>query len=858
MTHQRQSFIGLTLLFLLLSTIAVTANAETIFNADFESGTQGFAYLDDAFRGTSNPNNASGLRVASGGFSGAGLGVAIGGENGTVANGMSGAWTRSFSLSQADTVTVSFRYRHFFNIYFDPGECAQVLVAIDGNLHGQSGEDYVQQFCGVAYTGQPDQDTGWLEHTFQLALGAGNHTISLGGYLNQKTSSKELTQIYFDEVSVSDQSTTPPPPPPSNETQCADGLDEDLDGKTDCADSDCNGVGICEFGSELTCNDSQDNDADGASDCADSDCASATNCSSGGGEDLSYDFESGTQGFSYLDDAFRGTNHPSYAKGSRVSSGGFSGAGLKVSVGGVNGTDISNGMSGAWTKSFSVPVAQTIGITLRYRQIFTYKFEPEECGQVLVAVDGALQGQGSADYVQQFCGLPYTGQPSQDTGWLEFSFQIPLTAGNHTIAFGGYLNQKTTSSETIELFFDDLEIAFEGGSGPPPPPPPPPPPTPEAICDDGLDNDADGAVDCADSDCAEAPNCNTGGEPDMSYDFESGAQGFSYVDDTFRGTNQPNYATGNRVSSGGFSGAGLRVALGGVNGTDISNGMSGAWTKSFSVPEAQTVGISFRFRQIFTYKFEPEECSQVLAAVDGELEGLGSADYLHQFCGVPYTGQPSQDTGWLEHSFQIQLSAGNHTIALGGHLNQKTTSAEVAEVFFDNVEITFEGSTPPPPPSLLPVSEAFNNSDTSNWIFVSDVSTSPNWLVTSGRLQQENAVGKFSEDYAIGAYAYYSPGTSLDNYRVSVRIRPLVNSSSNSSSDAVGLMFRYIDGNNYYRFIMSRKQGYSRLEKVVGGVRNTLAFDGRGFVFGQWSNVVVDVSGSKIFILPRWRPFVFS
>ena len=59
----------------------------------------------------------------------------------------------------------------------------------------------------------------------------------------------------------------------SKETSCTDGVDNDGNGRTDCADSDCDGNFGCEFGTELTCNDCIDNDADGNTDCADTSCA---------------------------------------------------------------------------------------------------------------------------------------------------------------------------------------------------------------------------------------------------------------------------------------------------------------------------------------------------------------------------------------------------------------------------------------------------------------------------------------------------------------------------------------------------------------------------------------------------------
>ena len=74
----------------------------------------------------------------------------------------------------------------------------------------------------------------------------------------------------------------------NNGRVCADKSDNDLDGKIDCADEDCDGLPIAEFtkgvgtacqhGTELTCNDIFDNDGDGARDCADSDCSLFTQC----------------------------------------------------------------------------------------------------------------------------------------------------------------------------------------------------------------------------------------------------------------------------------------------------------------------------------------------------------------------------------------------------------------------------------------------------------------------------------------------------------------------------------------------------------------------------------------------------
>lgn len=72
---------------------------------------------------------------------------------------------------------------------------------------------------------------------------------------------------------------TTPPPADEEETICTDGLDNDSDGLTDCADPDCAGIDICgPEGRDVTCTDGYDNDGDGDIDCADAGCAKNKAC----------------------------------------------------------------------------------------------------------------------------------------------------------------------------------------------------------------------------------------------------------------------------------------------------------------------------------------------------------------------------------------------------------------------------------------------------------------------------------------------------------------------------------------------------------------------------------------------------
>ncbi len=176
-----------------------------ILSADFNSGQNGFAYGDDLFRGTAQPGYAEGTRVTSGGFTGGALRVRLGGVNDSLINRMSGGWRRTFTLSKAALVVVSFRYNLDQGADYESDEISEVLVSIDGALVGASPADYVVRVAGNGNGGSA-VGTGW--RVFEKSLGTlapGTHTLTVGGYNNKKSTVTERTTILVDDLSVATQ-----------------------------------------------------------------------------------------------------------------------------------------------------------------------------------------------------------------------------------------------------------------------------------------------------------------------------------------------------------------------------------------------------------------------------------------------------------------------------------------------------------------------------------------------------------------------------------------------------------------------------------------------------------------------------
>lgn len=104
------------------------------------------------------------------------------------------------------------------------------------------------------------------------------------------------------------------------------------------------------------------------------------------------------------------------------------------------------------------------------------------------------------------------------------------------------------------------------------------------------------------------------------------------------------------------------------------------------------------------------------------------------------------------------------------------------------------------------------------------------WLVLNGALEQLSNIWSPPADPSalakLGTYLWYQPGLNWKDYLVRARLR-------SDDNDALGLMFRYQDPDNYYRFSWDQEGGYRRLVKKVDGVFTLLAEEPVPYVRGE-------------------------
>lgn len=105
-------------------------------------------------------------------------------------------------------------------------------------------------------------------------------------------------------------------------------------------------------------------------------------------------------------------------------------------------------------------------------------------------------------------------------------------------------------------------------------------------------------------------------------------------------------------------------------------------------------------------------------------------------------------------------------------------------------------------------------------------------------------------DSGSGGANLASDDSQWRDYRVSVKI-------TSQDDDYVGVIFRYVDRRNFYRFSWTRQDRLRVLEKIENGVPSVLAHDNEPYTTGRTYGVVITASGPHLEVAVDGRP-IFS
>ena len=208
---------------------------------------------------------------------------------------------------------------------------------------------------------------------------------------------------------------------------------------------------------------------------------------------------------------------------------------------------------------------------------------------------------------------------------------------------------------------------------------------------------------------------------------------------------------------------------------------------------------------------------------------------------------PSIDFQLIFSGLPSQPNAPEHTVTglqSGTTYNYVVTAFDLAGnegAFSNEVSKTISGTPPPSgPPSL---DEDFADGNFVGWTVVDQGTTEgPSaWSASSGTLVQSSNInnGTSSGLPLVGTHLRYDQGFGWTDYQVALTLR-------SDDDDALGVLVRYQDSDNYYRFSWDKQRNYRRLVKVHNGVYTLLASDTVPYVEGQTYQVEMQVEGSQL------------
>jgi cysteine-rich repeat protein len=263
--------------------------------------------------------------------------------------------------------------------------------------------------------------------------------------------------------------------PSCTEEICGNGLDDNGNGSTDCADDDCAGAAACV---ESVCDDSSDNDSDGLTDCGDDDCAGAAACvesvcddstdNDGDGLTDCADADCFDQLSEDADDGSVPSDWTTSADTATTAAWGF------TTVGALAGNSLRSGVipdSGVSELTIPSPNRGAGRIT------FWWKTDTERSYDFFSVLFGTT--------------LTWTRQ-SGVNAWSQTTLTVP--ANTPSITFR-YSKDGSDLSGADAVWVD--QIAWVAGAATCFP----------ELCGNSIDDNANGLVDCADSDCADAVGC---------------------------------------------------------------------------------------------------------------------------------------------------------------------------------------------------------------------------------------------------------------------------------------------------------------------------------------------------------------
>jgi hypothetical protein len=260
-----------------------------------------------------------------------------------------------------------------------------------------------------------------------------------------------------------------------------------------------------------------------------------------------------------------------------------------------------------------------------------------------------------------------------------------------------------------------------------------------------------------------------------------------------------------------------------------------------------TIGVMFRYRDpnnFYRFIWNQETPSRKLIRVkDGVATVLASNT-------VPYkTGQT--------YRLEINAQGSALKVLIDGQVIFSVTDSNITQgtvamfSYYNQGTIFDDVLVEDPSTGAVLLWDDFADPDLSGWTIMDETAQGgPSaWSVVNGMLVQNSNIGQ-TVGIGLGTLALFT-NRAWTNYDITLKIR-------SQDDDSIGVVFRYVDSNNYYRFVWNKELRGRQLVKREKGIFKVLASDGVRYVTNQTyqveisardNNLTVRVNGAVIFSL---------
>ena len=250
--------------------------------------------------------------------------------------------------------------------------------------------------------------------------------------------------------------------------------------------------------------------------------------------------------------------------------------------------------------------------------------------------------------------------------------------------------------------------------------------------------------------------------------------------------------------------------------------------------DAAAIGVAFRWRDHKNYyrlSLDAQRSYRRLVKVEDGVVTILWQDASSYTIGVPFTltidATGDRLVGYQGDDLLFDLTDAAHPAGRVGLYCWANTGAR-----FERITVKR-----PPLDSYAIFRDRFDAGDLGGWTIADEgTQSAPSaWAIAGGALRQTSNI----HSLPLAAADTAKPGTLAlagDPGWTDIVLSAALTSDDN---DAIGLVFRYQDATNFYRFSMDSERGYRRLVQCVAGVFTTLWEDSVTYQVGRTYQVIV-------------------